>query len=103
MESLGEIRVSGQVKVAMEADCDRCLEAVAFPIDSAFALYYRPVAEGYGDEKQIDTGEGEVGFYQGEGGDLNDVLRECILLTLPIQRVCSKDCRRMRPGCGDKR
>jgi len=103
MESLGEIRVSGQVKVAMEADCDRCLEPVACAIDSAFALYYRPVAEGYGDEKQIDTGEAEMGFYQGEGVELNDVLSEFILLTLPMQRVCSKDCRGICPVCGQNR
>jgi uncharacterized metal-binding protein YceD (DUF177 family) len=44
MESLGEIRVSGRVKVQMEADCDRCLEAARFPIDADFT-YYRPVEE----------------------------------------------------------
>ena len=103
MASLGEIRVSGQVKVAMEADCDRCLEPVPFPIDSAFAMYYRPVAEGYGDEKQIDTGEAEMGFYEGEGLELNGVLSEFILLTLPMQRVCGKDCKGICPVCGQNR
>jgi len=48
--SLGEIRVKGQVKVQIQAECDRCLEAAEFPVDSSFELYYRPVAEGYGEE-----------------------------------------------------
>ena len=61
-----------------------------FPIDSDFALYYRPVAEGYGEEKQIDTGEAEMGFYEGDGMELNDVLREFVLLALPMQRVCRR-------------
>ena len=53
VESLGEIRVKGHLAVIMEADCDRCLEPARFPIKSDFELYYRPVSEGYGEEKAI--------------------------------------------------
>lgn len=100
---LGEIRVRGHVKVLMEADCDRCLEPAKSAIDSDFALYYRPVAEGYGEEKAIDEGEAEMGFYEGDGVELNDVLREFVLLTLPMQRVCSEDCKGICPECGQNR
>jgi uncharacterized protein len=101
--ALGEIRVSGRLAVLMEADCDRCLEPARFPIDSEFTLYYRPVDEGYGDEKEIDAGEAEMGFYDGEGLDLNDVLREFVLLSLPMQRVCREDCKGICPECGQNR
>jgi uncharacterized protein len=101
--ALGEIRVSGRLVVPMEADCDRCLEPAPFPIDSGFTLYYRPVDEGYGDEKEIDGGEAEMGFYDGEGLELNDVLREFVLLSLPMQRVCSEDCKGICPECGQNR
>ena len=87
----------------MAADCDRCLEPARFPIDADFALYYRPVAEGYGDEKEIDSGEAEMGFYEGDGVELNDVLREFILLTLPMQRVCRESCKGICPICGQNR
>jgi len=30
--SLGEIRVEGDLSVAVDAACDRCLEAIRFPI-----------------------------------------------------------------------
>jgi uncharacterized protein len=103
MEALGEIRVSGHLKVHMEADCDRCLELARFPIDSDFELYYRPVAEGYGDEKEIDSGEAEMGFYEGDGVELHDVLLEFVLLTLPMQRVCSENCKGICPVCGQNR
>ena len=98
MGSVGEIRVSGHLSVEMEADCDRCLEPARFPIDSDFALYYRPVADGYGDEKELDTGEAEMGFYEGDGVEFNDVLREFILLTLPMQRVCRESCKGILSG-----
>jgi len=101
--ALGEIRVTGHLAVEMEAACDRCLEAARFSIDSDFSLYYRPVSEGYGDEKEIDAGEAEMGFYEGESLELNDVLREQVLLALPMQRVCREDCLGICPECGRNR
>lgn len=101
--SLDEIRVKGRLKVEMVTDCDRCLEPAACPIDGDFDLVYRPVADGYGDEKAIDAGEAEMGFYEGGGVELNDVLREFVLLSLPMQRLCRVDCKGMCPVCGKNR
>lgn len=101
--SLGEIRARGHVSATMEADCDRCLELARFPVDSDFELYYRPVAEGYGEDTAIDTSEAEMGFYEGDGIELNDVLREFVLLALPMQRVCSETCKGICPVCGQNR
>jgi uncharacterized protein len=101
--SLGEIRVKGHLAVCMEADCDRCLEAAPYPIDSGFELYYRPVADGYGEETAIDSGEAEMGFYEGDGIELNDVLREYVLLAMPMQRLCSENCKGICPVCGINR
>jgi len=101
--SLGEIRVTGHLQVPMETDCDRCLEPASCPIDADFELYYRPVEEGYGEEKAIDPGEAEMGFYEGDGIELNDVLREDVLLALPMQRLCQEDCKGLCPVCGQPR
>lgn len=98
-----EIRVKGRAAVRMEADCDRCLESAQYPIDSGFELYYRPVSEGYGEETEIRTGEAEMGFYQGGGVELNDVLREFVLLALPMRRLCRNDCKGLCPVCGQSR
>ena len=102
-ESLGEIRVKGHLSVPMEADCDRCLEPARFPVDGDFELYYRPVTEGYGEEVALDESEAEMGFYEGDGMELNDVFREYVLLALPMQRVCSKNCKGICPVCGQNR
>lgn len=101
--SLGEIRVKGHLAVQMQADCDRCLEPAAAPVDSDFELYYRPVEEGYGEEKAIDQGEAEMGFYEGDGLELNEVLREFVLLSMPMQRLCSEKCKGICPVCGQNR
>lgn len=101
--SLGEVRVKGHLSVLMEADCDRCLDPARYPVDADFELYYRPVAEGYGEEIALDTSEAEMGFYDGEGIELNDALREYILLALPMQRVCRENCKGICPVCGRNR
>ncbi len=101
--AIGEIRVQGHLSVTMEADCDRCLEPARFPLDSDFELYYRPVVETASHEVAIDASESEMGFYEGDGIELNDVLREYILLALPMQRVCRADCKGICPSCGQNR
>jgi uncharacterized protein len=101
--SLGEIRVTGHLDTQIEADCDRCLEKTQFPLDSDFDLMYRPVSVDFGDEKVLDEDEAQMGFYEGDGLELNEVLREFVLLTLPMQRLCSESCKGLCPVCGQSR
>jgi uncharacterized protein len=102
-DSLGEIRVKGHLAVGMEADCDRCLEPAACALDSDFELYYRPMEDGFGEEKILDEDEAQMGFYDGTGLELNDVLREFVVLSLPMQRLCSESCKGICPVCGQNR
>lgn len=98
-----EIRVRGRLSVGMEADCDRCLEPAPFPLESEFDLFYRPSEETAGDEKLLDEDESEIGFYEEGGLDLKDIMREQILLSLPMQRICDEACKGICPVCGGNR
>jgi uncharacterized protein len=44
-----------------------------------------------------------MGFYEGAGLELEELLREQVLLMLPMQRVCSSDCKGICPVCGRDR
>ncbi len=100
----GEVRVQGKVETVLETDCDRCLGRAAFPVAAAFDLFYKPVdPEATGDELAIDEGEAEMGFYELPGLVLEDILREQLLLQLPMQRVCSESCKGICPVCGVNR
>src|SRR5262249_20579167 len=104
--ALGEIRVRGKLRVTMETECDRCLEAARFPLESQFDLWYRPAAPPRGshaEEVEIDAEESEIAFYQGAGLELSDILREQILLSMPMQRICREDCHGICPACGQNR
>jgi len=100
----GEVRVQGSFNVQMEAECDRCLGRARFPLNTNFDLFYRPMSYiAREEEVEIDEGEAELGFYEGGGMELEDILREQILLIMPMQRVCSEDCQGICPTCGKNR
>ena len=100
----GEVRIQGGFTVELDCECDRCLAQARFPLNAVFDLFYRPMTFVVGeDEVEIDEGEAEIGFYQGGGLELEDVLREQVLLALPMQRVCREDCLGICPVCGRNR
>ncbi len=82
---------------------DRCLGRALFPLDSSFDLFYRPVSF-IAREEEVGLDEGEIElhrFYQGIEMELEDILREQILLLMPMQRVCSvRNCKGICPSCG---
>ncbi|HEY3940221.1 MAG TPA: DUF177 domain-containing protein [Bryobacteraceae bacterium] len=102
--SLGEIRIQGDLKVAVGAICDRCLDAVTLPIENHFDLVYMPSTEAAkGGEDEIDRAGVEIGYYDSRGLALNDILREVVLLALPMQLVCGEGCKGICPVCGQNR
>jgi len=102
--TLSEVRVRGRLRVQLETECDRCLEAAGLPIETDFDLFYQPMALLTREEEvEIDEGETEIGFYEGEGLQLEEILRERVLLALPMQRICREDCKGICPVCGQNR
>ena len=100
----GEVRIQGRYSVEMASQCDRCLGRARFALDTAFDLFYRPASFiAREEEVEIDEGETEIGFYEGQGLELEDILREQVLLALPMQRVCREDCLGICPVCGRNR
>jgi len=102
--TLGEIRVRGSLSVTMEAACDRCLEPAFCQVDKDFDLFYQPAGEFVkGGEDEIEEVESEVAYYEGDRLDLNDILREVVLLALPMRFTCREDCKGICPQCGQNR
>jgi uncharacterized protein len=99
--SLAEIRVAGDLQIRIDGVCDRCAEPAVYSVADHFDLVYLPAAEDSGDgEKELDGAGLEVGYYDGNGLELNDVFREVVLLALPMQLVCQENCRGICPSCG---
>ncbi len=96
-----DIRLRGHLSAGLELQCARCLEPVQQDVKRDFELLYRPLGTDAGrDELSVTDAEAEIGYYQGDGILLEDVLREQILLALPLKITCREDCKGLCPQCG---
>ena len=97
----GEIRLRGDLKTVVEVPCARCLERTRLPVAMDFDLFYRSVqAIAREEEIEIKGDDLDIGFFHGDGLMLEDVLREQILLALPMKSICRPDCAGLCLQCG---
>jgi uncharacterized protein len=96
-----DIRVKGRLTTSLEANCARCLEPIKQDVKRDFDLLYRPQgSEAEREEISVTDAEAEIGYYEGEGLLLEDVVREQILLAVPVKLTCREDCKGLCPHCG---
>jgi uncharacterized protein len=96
-----DIRLRGRLSAGLELQCARCLEPLRQDVKREFELLYRPLGADAGrDELSVTDAEAEIGYYQGDGLLLEDVLREQVLLALPLKVTCREDCKGLCPQCG---
>lgn len=99
-----EIRIRGHLGTRVETSCDRCLGAVEIPVDRDFDLFYRPVKTIAREEEiEVPEDELEIGFYSGDGIQLTDVVREQVILAMPMKVICRPECLGLCPTCGAER
>jgi uncharacterized protein len=100
-EQVEDIRVRAAFKGEFEVLCARCVDPVAVPLSGQFDLLFRPEnADAEAGERAITEDETEIGYYGKSGLELEDVVREQVLLTLPGRTLCKPDCKGLCAHCG---
>ena len=103
-EIVADIRLKGRFSGTFQVPCARCVEPVRSELAGEFDLIFRPVgADGDSPERSISAEEAEIGYYQEDSLLLEDVLREQVLLSLPVRTLCKDDCKGLCPRCGENR
>ena len=86
------VLVSGTVAAPIRAECGRCLAPVEDEVDvdvqELFA--YDPAPDG-----------DEISLVEGDLINLEPVLRDAVVLALPLNPVCRDDCAGLCAGCGE--
>src|SRR5262249_54684501 len=96
-----EIRITGELETKLELSCARCLEPVTEEVHRSFDLFYSPLPKNAKPEEgRLKDDDADVGFYQGDGLFLADVLSEQVLLAVPMKAICRSDCRGLCASCG---
>jgi len=96
-----DIRLVAKLSTGIEMPCARCLDAVRYNLDRNFDLLYRPLGTDAGHEElSVTDAEAEIGYYSGDGLLLEEVLREQMLLSVPLKALCREQCKGLCPQCG---
>lgn len=97
----GRFVVSGQITGAVEADCSRCLEAFEMPIDiDVQAVYVSPELFSSESERELVSDDLDVDVILEGKLNTDDIIREQVLLELPVKVLCKTDCNGLCAICG---
>jgi uncharacterized protein len=85
------VLVTAEVEVPVATECGRCLD----PVDIELVA---PIQELYAYERDPDDPDAPV--LAGDQLDLEPVVRDAVVLALPLNPLCDPDCLGLCPGCG---
>ncbi|PZH17067.1 hypothetical protein C1I97_05630 [Streptomyces sp. NTH33] len=109
LESVMEgVLVTGTARAQAEGECVRCLEPLGFDLEADFQeLFSYPDADERGrgtarsDDNADDDEDDEDRLFLEDGlFDLEPLLRDAVVLALPMQPVCQEDCPGLCSQCG---
>lgn len=97
-----QVRLRGKLTASVEVACDRCVAPVIVPVDADFDVTYIPVEADITEPEATELQEDDLSFAVYEGGhvDLDELMREQVLLALPTRQLCREDCKGLCPNCG---
>jgi uncharacterized protein len=97
-----EVRVRGSIKTEVELSCDRCLAPSRAPLEVEFDARFIPQSAAARESDNVELLAEDLGLaaYEGDSVDLDELVREQILLALPSRNLCREDCKGLCPKCG---
>lgn len=114
-EKVGEeVLVKASIHLALEAPCKRCVEPVHFEQPVSFSLALVPANRL--EREDVDEGEDDGGGaragsfafddadhepFDGKAIEMYPIVREQLLLALPVAVVCREDCKGLCTVCGN--
>jgi uncharacterized protein len=96
--------VEGEFAAVAKVECDRCLRPVELPINSEFRLDY-VTAETYKSFENVELGQEDLtlSIFDGEAIDVDEIVREQVLLAIPTHAICQENCKGFCAVCGADR
>ncbi len=95
LESVMEgVLVTGRVAGPVQGECGRCLSPVSDSVDVAVQELFAYLP---GEDEDED-----VSLMHGDLLDLEPVVRDAVVLALPLTPLCDEDCSGLCPECGER-
>ena len=99
LESVMEgVLVTGDADVPVAGTCARCLE----PFEDTLELSVQELYAYAGSTTEATSEEDEVRRIEGDSLDLAPLVRDTVVLTLPLSPTCTPDCAGLCVDCGER-
>jgi uncharacterized protein len=96
-----DILVRGHLEGSLELNCSRCLIEFSLPVASEFDLLLAPApGRVAATDEELSKSDLDRDYYTGETVHLESIIREQVLLTLPLKPLCAETCKGLCPHCG---
>jgi uncharacterized protein len=96
-----EVAVSGRFSSIVSVECDRCLKTVELPVSAEFRVDYITGRDYESSHAAELTAEDlDVSVFDGESIDVDELVKEQILLSVPDRTLCREDCKGICSTCG---
>ena len=96
-----KVFVNGHIETRARVECDRCLQPIELPVKTDFDLQYITGGD-YESSGAAELTEEEMGVavFDGEAIDVDEIVKEQVLLAVPTRMLCRPDCKGICPDCG---
>lgn len=95
------LHIRGRVQADPELECSRCLKTFSYHIDTELDITLAPERVlGTSPEHELDRSELDVEFYEGDEIDPLALVKEQLLITVPMVPLDNPDCKGLCPVCG---
>lgn len=94
--------LQGQLAAILRLDCDRCLVTYELKVNTALQLLFEVETEASWRLKDLEYKIPDLDTIVLDEPviDLDDVIRQQLLLALPMKKLCSENCRGICARCG---
>jgi len=94
--------LKGEMRLAIELFCDRCGEPFQYALAADFRYLFRTGGDVPPDVRDLECSDEDCDtVYLDESFiDIDEILREQVVLEVPFRRVCNEGCKGLCPGCG---
>jgi len=90
---------SGKIRGQTELVCSRCLERYIYQVDTGFSEMFCHVSD-RAEVAEEGLNTDDIHFFESNRIELNELIREIILLGIPMKLVCRANCQGICAGCG---
>ena len=96
------VLIEGNINIDVTLKCSRCCSDFVLPLKNlTFSDEFNPVQEmSEDDEHELTHEELDLSYYDNDEIDVHELIKEQVLLSVPMKPVCSENCKGICVTCG---